>query len=110
MVTLEYAETLLQAVPKEIIVISDEIFQLLSVTLGHSAPDTVVFSGSHYAELFRCAGYTVWTGVEAEPSTETVKKMVEFLKERRPENVVAVGGGSVLDAAKAAYLCYQTNW
>ena len=82
MVTLEYAETLLQAVPQEIIVVSDEIFQLLSVTLGHSAPDTVVFSGSHYAELFRCAGYTVWTGVEAEPSTETVKKMVEFLKER----------------------------
>ncbi len=110
MVTIEYAETLLQGAPKEIIVISDEIFQLLSVTLGHSAPDTVVFSGSHYAELFRCAGYTVWTGVEAEPSTETVKKMVEFLKERRPENVVAAGGGSVLDAAKAAYLCYQTNW
>ena len=64
MVTLEYAETLLQTAPKEIIVVSDEIFQLLAVTLGHSAPDTVVFSGSHYAELFRCAGYTVWTGVE----------------------------------------------
>ena len=110
MVTLEYAETLLQSAPKEIIVISDEIFQLLAVTLGHSMPSTVVFSGTHYAELFRCSGYTVWTGVEAEPSTSTVEKMVEFLKERRPENVVAIGGGSVLDAAKAAYLSYQTGW
>ena len=110
MVTLEYAESLLQSAPKEIIVISDEIFQLLAVTLGHSMPSTVVFSGTHYAELFRCSGYTVWTGVEAEPSTSTVEKMVEFLKERRPENVVAIGGGSVLDAAKAAYLSYQTGW
>ena len=110
MVTLEYAETLLQSAPKEIIVISDEIFQLLAVTLGHSMPSTVVFSGTHYAELFRCSGYTVWTGVEAEPSTATVEKMVEFLKERRPENVVAIGGGSVLDAAKAAYLSFQTGW
>jgi alcohol dehydrogenase class IV len=109
MVTLEYAESLLQNSPGELIVVTDDIFQVLSIALGHSAPQTVVFSGTHYAELFRCAGYTVWTGVEAEPSTGTVKKMVEFLKERHPENVVAVGGGSVLDAAKAAYLCYQTN-
>ena len=110
MVTLEYAESLLQSAPGEIIVVSDEIFQLLSVTLGHSAPETVVFSGSHYAELLRCAGYNVWCGVEPEPSVKTVEKMVAFLKECTPQNVVAVGGGSVLDAAKAAYLVYQTGW
>ncbi len=110
MVTLESAEALLQNVPDEIIAVSDDIFQLLSITLGHSAPQTVVFSGTHYAELFRCAGYTVYTGIEAEPATATVEKMVAFLADAKPENVVAVGGGSVLDAAKAAWLSSQTGW
>ena len=109
MVTVDFAETLLQSVPNEIIAVSDDVFQLLSITLGHTAPQTVIFSGTHYAELFRCAGYNVWTGVEAEPSTATVEKMVAFLRDTRPENVVAAGGGSVLDAAKAAWLSYQTN-
>lgn len=110
MVTLEQAEVLLQSAPGEIIAVSDDLFQLLRVTLGRSIGQTVLFSGTHYAELFRCAGFTVWTGVEAEPSTGTVEKMVEFLRQNQPENVVAVGGGSVLDAAKAAYLVYQTGW
>ena len=110
MVTLEQAEALLQNAPGEIIAVSDDLFQLLRVTLGRSIGQTVLFSGTHYAELFRCAGFTVWTGVEAEPSAGTVEKMVEFLRQNQPENVVAVGGGSVLDAAKAAYLVYQTGW
>ena len=110
MVTLEYAESLLQNAPGELIVVTDDIFQVLSIALGHSAPRTVVFSGTHYAELFRCAGFEVWTGVEAEPSIETVEKMIAFLEEKQPENVISAGGGSVLDAAKAAYLSWQTNW
>lgn len=110
MVNIEYAEALLQSVPKEIIVISDDLFQLLNITLGRTIDRTVVFSGTHYAELFRSAGFTVWTGVEAEPSTATVEKMAAFLRENNPENVVAAGGGSVLDAAKAAYLVWQTGW
>ena len=110
MVTLEYAESLLQSAPGELIVVTDDIFQVLNVALGHTASQTVVFSGTHYAELFRCIGFTVWTGVEAEPSVETVEKMIGFLKEKQPENVIAVGGGSVLDAAKAAFLSWQTKW
>ena len=110
MVNLEYAEALLQNVPNEIIVVSDDLFQLLNITLGRTADKTVIFSGTHYAELFRSAGFTVWSGVEPEPSTRTVEKMADFLRENNPENVVAAGGGSGLDAAKAAYLLYQTNW
>lgn len=110
MVNIEYAEALLQGVSDEIIVVSDDLFQLLNVTLGRTAEQTVIFSGTHYAELFRSAGFTVWSGVEPEPSTATVEKMADFLREKQPENVVAAGGGSVLDAAKAAYLVYQTGW
>lgn len=45
--------------------------------------------------------------IEEEPCTETIYKMLDFLKNENPDHVVAVGGGSIMDAAKAAYLLYQ---
>ena len=47
--------------------------------------------------------------IEAEPCTETVEKMSAFLKQEAPDEVIAIGGGSPIDAAKAAYLEYQTG-
>jgi alcohol dehydrogenase class IV len=47
--------------------------------------------------------------IEAEPCTETVEKMTAFLKQEIPDEVIALGGGSPIDAAKAAYLEYQTG-
>ena len=47
--------------------------------------------------------------IEAEPCTETVEKMTAFLKQEQADEVIALGGGSPLDAAKAAYLEYQTG-
>lgn len=47
--------------------------------------------------------------IETEPCTETVRKMAAFLKQETPDEVVALGGGSPIDAAKAAYLEYQTG-
>jgi alcohol dehydrogenase class IV len=47
--------------------------------------------------------------IEVEPCTETVEKMTAFLKKEQPDEVIAVGGGSPMDAAKAAYLEYQTG-
>lgn len=47
--------------------------------------------------------------IEAEPCTETVEKMTVYLKQETPDEVVALGGGSPIDAAKAAYLEYQTG-
>jgi alcohol dehydrogenase class IV len=53
---------------------------------------------------------TAWfSDIEAEPCIETVEKMTEFLHRENPDEVVSVGGGSPLDAAKAAYLEYQTG-
>ena len=54
-------------------------------------------------------GAEVFSGIEAEPSTETVEKMTAFLDEGKFDTVFALGGGSVLDAAKAAYLVNQTK-
>ena len=47
--------------------------------------------------------------IEAEPCTETVEKMTAFLKQEQADEVIALGGGSPIDAAKAAYLEYQTG-
>ena len=48
--------------------------------------------------------------IEPEPSIATVEKMRVFLAENPADAVLAAGGGSVLDAAKAAYLTAQTGW
>lgn len=50
-----------------------------------------------------------FSGIPAEPSTDTVDEMTAFLDKGRFDTVFAIGGGSVLDAAKAAYLVHQTK-
>ena len=47
-------------------------------------------------------GYTwfEFSGVEPNPSVETLNKAVEFIKENKIDFVLAVGGGSVIDGSK----------
>ena len=47
--------------------------------------------------------------IPAEPDMETVEKMRMFLEAEQPDCVIALGGGSVLDAAKAAYITFQSK-
>lgn len=51
----------------------------------------------------------IFSGVPAEPDVEVIRSIIKKMVETDPELVVAIGGGSVLDAAKAAYLSYQTE-
>ena len=104
---MKEAEAFFSDVPGEKIVFADDPVSALSRYLSL---DTVVFSGMHYAGIFQKAGFEVWCGVEAEPSVETVDRMADFLRRKNPRTVIAVGGGSVLDAAKAALLMVETNW
>ena len=48
-------------------------------------------------------------GIPAEPDIEVVRSMTAQMKTCTPKAVVAIGGGSVMDAVKAAYLSYQTE-
>ena len=76
-----------------------------------SPEKTAVFSGTHYAQTVRDAGFEVWNGIiESEPDTGCVEAMAEYLRNRKCDRVLAVGGGSVLDAAKAALLMAETGW
>ncbi len=45
--------------------------------------------------------------VEPEPSVATVKKGAEVLRAFRPDTLIAVGGGSPMDAAKVMWLLYE---
>ena len=49
----------------------------------------------------------VFSQVQPEPDEATVRAGVQVLQRARPDLVVAVGGGSVLDAAKAMRLFYE---
>ena len=50
----------------------------------------------------------VFADVEPEPSEATVRAGVEAVRDVRPDLIVAVGGGSALDAAKAIRLFYES--
>lgn len=49
----------------------------------------------------------VYDGVEPNPSVQTVRKGAQMMKEFKPDWIVAIGGGSALDAAKIMWFFYQ---
>ncbi|MPQ43704.1 iron-containing alcohol dehydrogenase [Clostridium tarantellae] len=46
-------------------------------------------------------------GVEPDPSVETVMKGAEIMRDFQPDLIVAMGGGSPIDAAKAMWIFYE---
>ncbi len=51
--------------------------------------------------------YQLFTDVEADPSIETVIKGYELMKTFQPDTIIAIGGGSPMDAAKSMWLFYE---
>ena len=49
----------------------------------------------------------LYEGVEADPSVETVKKGAKAMEAFQPDWIVALGGGSPIDAAKAMWAFYE---
>ena len=49
----------------------------------------------------------VFEGVEPDPSVETVMKGAEAMRQFQPDWIVAIGGGSPIDAAKAMWIFYE---
>lgn len=67
-------------------------FSLLMKAIGHSDLNAPRFEN-----------------IPPEPDTVCVREIVKKMEEEKPDIVLAVGGGSVMDAAKAAYLSWQTG-
>ena len=69
---------------------------------------TYTIPGRHYAledvkeilEEFSIP-YVVETGIEENPSTETVERAVASVRDFAPDFIIGIGGGSPIDAAKA---------
>lgn len=85
-------------------------FKTIAAFTGASSADkcgawSSILLGAGYLDI----NLERYKDIEPEPSMQTVEKMIEFLKKVKPEAVIAVGGGSVMDAAKAAYASYQTG-
>ena len=53
--------------------------------------------------------YMVFSDVENDPSTETVKKGVALMNSFKPDTIIALGGGSPLDAAKGMWMFYENQ-
>lgn len=62
------------------------------------------------AEALRSTGieFEIFDDVQVEPTDVSLKRAIEYSKARNFEAFVAVGGGSVIDTAKAAnlYMCH----
>nr|AAS67616.1 alcohol acetaldehyde dehydrogenase [Listeria monocytogenes] len=51
--------------------------------------------------------YQVFADVEPDPSDVTVYKGAELMKDFKPDTIIALGGGSAMDAAKGMWLFYE---
>ncbi|MCR5146033.1 MAG: bifunctional acetaldehyde-CoA/alcohol dehydrogenase [Clostridia bacterium] len=49
----------------------------------------------------------IFSDVESDPSFETVNRGVAMMREFKPDVIIALGGGSAIDAAKGMWLFYE---
>lgn len=49
----------------------------------------------------------VFSGVEPDPSIDTVRKGAAFMQEKQPDWIIGLGGTSSIDAAKAMWVLYE---
>lgn len=100
------------------ILMGTEALVMFKGVIGHVVPvkkallitDKMVAGlAERVGETLREAGFTlaVWDGVQPEPPLENVLEGVEFARNCAAGLIVAVGGGSVIDAAKAVWLAYE---
>lgn len=51
--------------------------------------------------------YEIFSDVEPDPTTNTVQRGLEKIKAFEPDTIIAIGGGSPMDAAKMMWLQYE---
>ena len=120
---MKIPEELLRGSPGQRVVLCPGAEDAVAALAGRlsGAGSAVLFTGRNSADRCRAAAAVEraaklsecrierFGDIEPEPCMATVEKMRTFLSAHPVDAVVAAGGGSVLDAAKAAYLSYQTG-
>ena len=63
----------------------------------------------HITSVLDCIGvdYRVFSDVEADPTLSVVEKGAELMRSYNPDVVIALGGGSAMDAAKIMWVMYE---
>ena len=61
----------------------------------------------HLRKRENTISYDIFDQVEPDPSLETILKGKEAMDIFRPDTIIALGGGSVIDAAKGMWLFYE---
>ncbi|GEO74750.1 bifunctional acetaldehyde-CoA alcohol dehydrogenase [Levilactobacillus namurensis DSM 19117] len=51
--------------------------------------------------------YSLFSDVEPDPTTDTVNRGVALMRQFKPDTIIALGGGSAMDAAKNMWLFYE---
>ena len=72
------------------------------VSLGYV--DKILYYLRKRTEHVHCE---IFSDVETDPSIETVKRGAQMMDEFKPDVIIALGGGSAMDAAKGMWLFYE---
>ena len=72
------------------------------VSLGYV--DKILYYLRKRTEHVHCE---IFSDVEPDPSIETVKRGAQMMVEFKPDVIIALGGGSAMDAAKGMWLFYE---
>ena len=115
-------EAMLEAYPDtEIIFGPGAAEQFAGLLNGEKASSVLVFTGSTRGAAAKAMpelqdvmsymnlDFRFSMDIPAEPAVADVRRMVKILEEEKPQFVAALGGGSVMDAAKAAFLSWQSG-
>lgn len=79
-------------------IVTDPVMQKLGYT------DKVLYYLRKRSEYCHCE---IFSDIEPDPNVETVMKGVEMMNSFKPDVIIALGGGSAIDAAKAMWLFYE---
>lgn len=79
-------------------IVTDPVMQRLGYT------DRVLYYLRKRSEYCHCE---IFSDIEPDPDVETVMKGVEMMNSFKPDVIIALGGGSAIDAAKAMWLFYE---
>ena len=115
-------ENLLNALSDQHFAFGPEQGRKLLTSVFDKAQKVVLFTGRNSADTCGAAAFVKdiaqecavdlfrWKEIPPEPDIDTVLAMRNFLLKTNADTVCAAGGGSILDAAKAALLLVETQW
>ena len=81
--------------------------RVIIVTGGSSMIKNGIIDKAKEMLIMSGSGVRVISGIKKNPSFEEVDEGLKVFNEYRPDCVLAIGGGSAMDAAKAMLLFYE---